>query len=272
MITLINGVPGDSVSVLDRGFQYGDGIFETLAVSNGEPLLWERHMRRFFHGAMRLGIQAPVEELLRREAERVCRDAPRGVLKIMLTRGVSGRGYAPGPEAAPTRTVGLLSWPDYPARHRTDGVHVQFCHTLITRHNILAGLKHLNRLEQILARMEMKEDVAEGLMQDETGLVIEGTMTNLFVVSRGTLLTPDLTHSGVAGIMREQVLERAPALSIDCRVVGLKREHILGADEVFLTNSLIGVWPVRRIETREYPVGPITRRIQEAVRNATAAD
>jgi 4-amino-4-deoxychorismate lyase len=272
MTILINGAPSASVSVLDRGFQYGDGIFETLAVVNGAPLLWDRHMQRFFRGATRLGLKAPAEELLRRETEQVCRGAPRGVLKIMLTRGVSGRGYAPGAETMPTRTVGLLPWPDYPVERRTHGVPVQFCHTLITRHNVLAGLKHLNRLEQILGRMELSGDCAEGLMQDETGHVIEGTMTNLFVVSRGTLLTPDLSRSGVAGIMRDLVLERAPVLSIDSRVAGLKREDILDGDEVFLTNSLVGVWPVRRIEAREYPVGPITRRIQEAVRDATVAD
>lgn len=272
MTILINGVPGESVSALDRGFQYGDGIFETMAVANGEPLLWDAHIRRFFRGAERLGIQAPAEALLRREAGQVCAGVMRGVLKIVLTRGISGRGYAPAVDAAPTRTVGLLPWPDYPARHRTDGVSVQFCHTLITRHNILAGLKHLNRLEQILARMELKEDAAEGLMQDETGHVIEGTMTNLFVVSRGKLLTPDLSRSGVAGVMRDLVLERAPALSLDCRIAGLKREDILNADEMFLTNSLIGVWPVRRIEAREYPAGPVTRRIQEAMRDATVAD
>lgn len=272
MTILINGKPGESISVLDRGFQYGDGIFETLAVANGEPFLWDAHMRRFFRGAARLGIKAPAEEMLRREAGQVCGSVRRGVLKIILTRGVSGRGYAPGAESTPTRTVGLLPWPDYPMQHRTDGVSVEFCHTLITRHNILAGLKHLNRLEQILARMELSGDCAEGLMQDETGHVIEGTMTNLFVVSRGTLRTPDLSLSGVAGVMRDLVLERAPALSIDCRIAGLKREDILDGDEVFLTNSLIGVWPVRRIESRGYPAGPITRRIQEAVRDATVAD
>lgn len=272
MKILINGEPGDSVSVHDRGFQYGDGIFETLAVANGEPLLWDGHMRRFFRGAARLGLKAPAEELLRREARQVCGGVGRGVLKIVLTRGVSGRGYAPDMEATPTRAVGLLPWPDYPARHRTDGVNVQFCHNLITRHNVLAGLKHLNRLEQILARMELKNDCAEGLMRDETGRVIEGTMTNVFVVSRGALLTPDLTHSGVAGVMRGLVLERAGALSMDCRVTALTRENILGADEVFLTNSLIGVWPVCRIESREYPSGGVTKRIQDAIRDATVAD
>ncbi|GAB4507780.1 MAG: aminodeoxychorismate lyase [Sulfuricaulis sp.] len=269
---LINGIPGESISMQDRGFQYGDGIFETLAVANGKPLLWDRHMRRFFHGATRLGLKVPSEELLRREGEQVCRDVARGVLKIVLTRGISGRGYTPAAEAEPTRAVSLLPWPDYPARHRTDGVSVQFCHNLITRHNVLAGLKHLNRLEQILARMELKNDCAEGLMQDETGHVIEGTMTNVFVVSRGVLLTPDLAHSGVEGVMRGLVLERAGVLSIDCRVSGLTRENILSADEVFLTNSLIGVWPVRRVESREYPVGAVTRRIQEAVCDATVDD
>lgn len=269
---LINGEPGDSVSAQDRGFQYGDGIFETLAVAGGLPLLWDRHLRRLFHGARTLGIEPPAEELLRREAGQVCRGARRGVLKIVLTRGVSGRGYAPPPDAIPTRTVGLLPWPDYPAERRTHGVPVQFCHTLITRHNRLAGLKHLNRLEQVLARRELKDDCAEGLMQDEAGHVIEGTMSNLFIVTGGALRTPDLECSGVAGVMRGLVLERAVALGLDCRAVTLKREDLVNADELFLTNSLIGVWPVRRLEAQDYAVGPITRRIQEAVHDATVAD
>ena len=272
MTILINGEAGDSISVHDRGFQYGDGIFETLAVANGQPLLWDRHMRRFFHGAERLGLKAPSEELLREEAGRVCDGAARGVLKIILTRGVSGRGYAPAMESTPTRAVGLLPWPDYPAHHRTDGVNAQFCHTLITRHNILAGLKHLNRLEQVLARMELKNDCTEGLMQDEAGHVIEGTMTNVFVVSRGALQTPDLKHSGLEGGMRGLVMEYAGELSPNCRVTGLTRADILDADEVFLTNSLIGAWPVRRIESKEYPVGRITRRIQDLIRHATVTD
>lgn len=272
MTTLINGKPGESISVLDRGFQYGDGIFETLAVANGEPLLWNRHMQRFFQGAARLSLHAPSEELLRREALQACQGAARGVLKIILTRGVSGRGYAPDMMAPPTRTIGLLPWPDYPSRHRTDGVHVQFCRNLITRHNLLAGLKHLNRLEQVLARMELRNGCAEGLMQDESGHVIEGTMTNVFIVSRGAMLTPGLTHSGVAGVMRGLVLERAGALSIKCRTAELTRDDILRAEEIFLTNSLIGIWPVRQVESKNYPAGQVTKQIQEAIHDAIVAD
>lgn len=272
MSLLINGKPGETVSALDRGFQYGDGIFETLAVVNGAPLLWDRHVQRLFRGATRLGIGAPSESLLRSEAEQVCRGAVRAVLKIILTRGVSGRGYAPVADAAPTRAVGLSPWPDYPSAYRTHGVTVQFCRTMIARNSALAGIKHLNRLEQVLARAELGADCNEGLMLDEHGHVIEGTMANVFVVSRSLLLTPDLSHCGVEGILRGVVFERAAALSLACRVTALKREDILGADEVFLTNSLIGLWPVRRIESREYPVGNVTKRIQEAVSDAYCAD
>ena len=269
---LVNGVPTDRVAALDRGFQYGDGLFETLAVRDGAPLLWDRHLQRLFRGAARLAIPAPAAELLRAEAGQICRDIRRGILKIVLTRGISGRGYAPAAGTTPTRTVGLLPWPDYPAHHRTQGVAAQFCRTLITRHNVLAGLKHLNRLEQVLARMEMNNDCAEGLMRDETGHVVEGTMTNLFIVADTTLITPDLTHSGVEGVMRNLVLERAAGLALNCCIAQLTPEAILAAEEIFLTNSLIGVWPVRRLEGREYEVGRVTRKIQDAIHDACIVD
>lgn len=272
MITLVNGVPGESISVHDRGFQYGDGLFETLSVVNGSPLLWDRHMQRLLRGAARLDIHAPSESLLRQEAEQVCRSAGRGVLKIILTRGVSGRGYAPDEQGQPTRTVSLSPWPDYPAGAHTHGVAAQFCRTMISRNQATAGIKHLNRIEQVLARAELEQDCREGLMCDEFGRVIEGTMTNLFIVSRDSLLTPDLSHSGVEGIMRGLVLERAVELSLETRVMEIDKSDILQADEVFLTNSLIGLWPVRRIEAKQYPLGRITQRIQEAIVDAYAAD
>lgn len=269
---LINGAPGDSVAALDRGFQYGDGLFETLAVRDGTPLLWARHMQRLTRGAARLGIPAPDQDLLHAEVHEACHGAVKAVLKIILTRGVSGRGYAPVAGAAPTRVIGLLPWPDYPARHKSEGVVVQFCRTLITRHNVLAGLKHLNRLEQVLARMELKQESAEGLMRDESGCIIEGTMTNLFIASSAGLVTPDVSRGGIEGVMRNLVLERAAALSIPCRVAVLKPEDVLNAKEIFLTNSLIGIWPVRRLEERGYDVGLTTRQLQDAIADACVAD
>src|SRR3990167_921270 len=234
MTILINGEPGDSISVHDRGFQYGDGLFETLAVMNGAPLLWCRHMQRLFHGAARLSINAPDENPLRHEAEQLGRVVERAVLKIILTRGVSGRGYAPDKQAQMTRTVSLSPWPDYPVELRTHGVAAQFCRTMISRNQATAGIKHLNRIEQVLARAELEQDRREGLMCDEFGHVIEGTMTNLFIVSQDRLLTPDLLHSGVEGIMRGLVLERAVELTLEARVVGIDKSDVLQADEVIL--------------------------------------
>lgn len=272
MTILINGDPGDSVSVLDRGFQYGDGLFETIAVAAGTPLLWDRHIQRLFLGAGRLKINTPPENQLRHEAEQVCQGVARGVLKVVLTRGISSRGYAPVAESMPTRTVSLSPWPDYPPQHRTLGVNVQFCHTMLGRNGALAGLKHLNRLEQVLARGELANDCVEGLMRDELGQVIEGTMTNVFMVARGNLFTPDLSYCGVEGVMRGLVLERAAALMIPFHVKTLAREDIYSADEVFLTNSLIGLWPVRRIESHEYSPGKITKKIQEVIGDACRVD
>jgi len=229
-------------------------------------------MQRLFHGAARLGIHAPPESLLRDEAEQLGRSVERVVLKIILTRGVSGRGYAPGKQARPTRTVNLAPWPDYPAERRTHGVAAQFCRTMISRNPATAGVKHLNRIEQVLARAELEQDCPEGLMCNEFGHVIAGTMTNLFIMSRDRLLTPDLSHSGVEGVMRGLVLERAAKLSLDVRVLEINKNDVMQAQEVFLTNCLIGLWPVRRIETKEFPLGRITRRFQEAIVDACAAD
>lgn len=265
---LVNGAPVEQVSIRDRGFQYGDGVFETLAIANGAPLLWERHLARLHEGAARLGIAPPDAGLLRAEAERLCADKARAVLKIVVTRGVAGRGYAPAADTAPTRVLSVAPWPDYPARPAREGVAVRFCRTRLASQPLLAGIKHLNRLEQVLARAEWRDEYAEGLMLDDAEHVIEGTMSNVFLVTAGRLHTPDVSRSGVAGIMRGLVQERARDLGLECRVTDIARTDILGAEEVFLTNSLIGLWPVRRLEKREFAVGDITRRVQEAVRGA----
>lgn len=97
-------------------------------------------------------------------------------------------------------------------------------------------------------------------------------MTNLFIVSHGTLITPDLTRSGVEGVMRNLVRERAAELSIPCRIAEVKPEEVLTADEIFLSNSLVGIWPVRRLEGREYAVGKTTQQLQEAIFDACVAD
>ena len=265
---LVNGVAVDMISVRDRGLQYGDGLFETIAVHRGTPLLWEQHAQRLLAGAVRLDMPAPETALLRAEADQLCRGVERGVLKIILTRGVSGRGYRPDASISATRVLSLSPWPDYPPSWGEEGVAVRLCRTRLASQPRLAGLKHLNRLEQVLARAEWDDEYAEGLMQDESGNIVEGTMTNIFLVEGATLRTPDMTRCGVEGVMRGAVLEQAGRLGITCRVGPVTAIQLEQADELFLTNSLIGLWPVRRIENRSYTIGQTTRKIQQAIRDA----
>ncbi len=267
---LVNGELTDAVSARDRGFQYGDGLFETLAVQHGMPLLLDKHLVRLGAGAERLGFQIS-PALLRQEAEQLCRNVERGVLKVIVTRGINMRGYRGDPAATPTRVLSLSDWLSYPTGYTKEGVAVRLCRTRLAAQPALAGLKHLNRLEQVLARAEWGDEYAEGLMQDESGNIVEGTMTNVFLVCDGTLVTPALDRCGVEGVMRSEVLARAARLGIACHVETVTPGYLELAQEIFLTNCLIGLWPVRRVERRSYAIGDITHKIQQAIRDAYVA-
>lgn len=269
MTTLVNGQAGTNLPVADRGLQYGDGLFETMALRNGEPLLWDRHMQRLGLGCRRLGLPAPETRLLREEVARIAGTEVRAVAKIILTRGAAGRGYRADASGTATRIVQRLPWPAHPDAASKEGVTVRWCETRLARQPRLAGMKHLNRLEQVLARAEWQEDYAEGLMRDTDGLVIEGTMTNLFLVrDDGTVVTPDLSQSGVAGVMRAQVMDSAAAMGMNCLIQAVTTDMVTSAQELFLTNSLIGIWPIRRIEARHYVVGQISQTLQAALHAA----
>ncbi|HEX9626359.1 MAG TPA: aminodeoxychorismate lyase [Acidiferrobacterales bacterium] len=269
MKALVDGRAADSLPLDDRGLHYGDGVFETVAVCAGRPLLWERHLERLRRGCARLGLLAPDAQGLSDELAALCRDAgPRAVVKLIVTRGGGGRGYAPPDDARTRRILLSLPWPDHDPLSAVRGVMVRRCRTTIGRNPLLAGIKHLNRLEQVLARREWRDEFAEGLLSDADGCVIEGTMSNLFLVSRGTLITPDLSQSGVAGVMRAEVLEAARALGIAVAERGVPAAELAAADEMFLTNSLIGLWPVRRLDDRDFPIGELTQTLQKATAGA----
>ena len=266
--TLVNGVASEQVSVRDRGLQYGDGVFETVAVCRGRALLWEAHLERLRLGCDRLAIPMPESGVLQDEAARLCTGVTKGVLKIILTRGTGGRGYASGDAGEPTRVLSRFPWPAYEPKWAETGVLARLCETRLARNPRLAGIKHLNRLEQVLARREWEDEVAEGVMRDEAGDVIEGVMSNLFVVSSGVLATPDLSYCGIAGVMRALVLEKAGAMGVPARIGRLTVDDLERCDELFFTNSIIGIWPVVRFENRYYRVGPMTRQLQGAISDA----
>ncbi len=260
---LVNGVATDTLSLGDRGLHYGDGLFETLALQAGRPLCWAQHMTRLMDGCRRLGLPGPDPALLKEESLRVSSGLQTGVLKLIVTRGSGGRGYRPPVHAVSSRIVMVYPWPSYPRDCTRAGVRIRICRTRLGRNPALAGIKHLNRLEQVLARTEWHDpSIAEGLMLDEAGHVVEGTMSNVFVVSGKRLLTPGLEAAGVAGVMRRLIMESAPDLGFRVSECILSLDDLNGADELFLCNSLIGVWPVKEMGGIPFKVGPVTGRIR----------
>ena len=267
MLVWIDGRPAAALSPGDRGLAYGDGLFETIAVRDGRAVLLPRHLERLAGGLRRLSIELD-QAALQAELLAFFAELGEGVAKLLITRGDGLRGYAPPRPAQPRRILLGNPLPDYPAAHAGQGVCLFPCTTRLAEQPLLAGLKHLNRLEQVLARGEWQDAAfAEGLMRDTAGRVIEGVFSNLFLVRDGVLMTADLSRCGVAGVMRAEVLEQAANLGIRCEVRDLAYDELLGADEVFLCNSLYGIWPVRGLENSFWSVGPLTRKLQALVRN-----
>ncbi|MEN8205075.1 MAG: aminodeoxychorismate lyase [Pseudomonadota bacterium] len=265
---LVNGKPNDCVPTSDRGLLYGDGVFETIAVENGQLQYWSRHLRRLQSGCERLGMESVNETLLEEECRSLIKQSQLAVIKIIITRGSGGRGYRLPGEPRSTRIIQLHAWPDYPASCKEGGVKTRICRTRLGHNSSLAGIKHLNRLEQVLARQEWGDPaIMEGLMLDVGGDLVEGTMSNVFMVQDGVLITPDLQLCGVAGIMRARVLEMAAENSIVARIQRLDQDALLQADEVFVCNSLMGIWPVTGVDKHTFQKGPVTTRLQTLLAN-----
>ena len=253
MLVLIDGEPDRGLPADDRGLAYGDGVFRTLRLRGGRAVLWSRHYAKLAADCRALAINPPGEQLLRRDLERVAACHGDGVLRITVTRGSGGRGYQPPPQVSCRRIVSVSPLPVYPASWPRRGVCVRHCETRLAAQPRLAGIKHLNRLENVLARAEWSDpDIAEGLLSDDQGMVIEGCRSNLFIIEQGRLLTPELSRCGVSGVTREAILDAGAGHGLACRVEAVSRERLAAAEAVLLVNSLIGVWPVCGLGSRRW--------------------
>lgn len=264
---LVNGQAASNTAQLiasdDRGFNYGDGLFETMLYRAGVVRLLDAHLLRMRTGCERLGIDYPGESLLRGEIETLCRAAQDAVIKLVLTRGRGGRGYRPVPNMQVTR---VISMHPLPASRLDLQVAVRWCDTRLGRNAALAGIKHLNRLEQVLAQQEWDDPlIPESLMLDTEGEVVCGTMSNVFIVSEGVLMTPDLRFCGVRGVMRGEVLRAAGERRIPVSEEPLWPDDVATADEVFITNAVHGIRGVIQLADKRWSTGPVTQRLRDAV-------
>ena len=257
---LVNGRETGAIDPMDRGLQYGDGLFETFAVQDGRARFFDWHVERLAEGAWRLAMPLPDVRVLRDEiAEAWPRG--RGVVKLVLTRGVGARGYQPPAGAQPTRIVSGHEWPARDSRLWSEGVRAGLCRTRLGRNAALAGIKHLNRLEQVLARAEWDDDAMdEGLMQDDRDRLIGGTMSNVFVFLSGRWLTPVLADCGVAGVMRRAFRGWAAEQGIAVMERDIAIADLAGVSAMLLTNSLIGAWPVRELAGGALAPDPLAAR------------
>ncbi|MDD5392805.1 MAG: aminodeoxychorismate lyase [Thiothrix sp.] len=266
----VNGIITDHLPVTDRGLLYGDGVWETLCINDCLPILLDWHLKRLQQGLQALSITPPDMTQFIMEIHAACTLKENGILKLIITRGRGVRGYNPQSAGECTRIIQLSDAATYPPGYATQGICLTLCETALAHQPRLAGFKHLNRLEQVLARAEFGADFQEGLVRDYAGNVIEGTMSNLFVVQAdGSVCTPDLSQCGIAGVMRRFIIQTLAELGIECHIRPLKLEAIRTATALFMTNSLIGLWPVREFQGKTYNIPPLVQVLQTRVKTIT---
>ena len=261
---LVNGVEGTGVAADDRGLQYGDGLFETMAAADGRILHFDLHLARLEEGCRRLGIPMPATSVLEQDCSRVLEGLGSATVKLMVTRGPGPRSYRPPAEPTVSRIVISAAGK---ARFEHTPLTVRVCTTRLGMNPALAGMKHLNRLEQVLACAEWEDpDIAEGLMLSMDDRLVCATAANLFMVQEGCLFTPEIRDCGVAGVMRSLVLEAARQLDIRYSVEDLTLERLAGAEEVFLTNAVVGIRPVGEVlQVGRWPEGDLTRALSSHI-------
>lgn len=249
-----------------RGIAYGDGVFETMRVHRGAVHWWPRHRARLAQGASRLRLALPDAAFIEARIAECVDGIEDGVLKLVVSRGAGGRGYAPVPDAPPDWQLALHPLPD-PGPET--GLALRWCETRLSVQPLLAGIKHCNRLEQVLARAEWPALAAhvgtadEGLMRDADGAVTCAIAANLFVLRDGRWTTPLLDRCGIAGVLRGWALEALEA--IEAR---LMPADVLAADAVFLCNAVRGILPVARLDDRRWAPHP---RLAQARQRLAAA-
>ncbi len=252
--TLVNGQPHAGIPASDRGLMYGDGVFRTIHVHDGKPRWWAAHMAKLAADAERLAIPMPSRMVWERDLGSLLSSTPADcVLKLVLTRGPGVRGYGPAGQSLPTRLLTASPWPAHIETVAARGAHLHLCDLRLSEQPRLAGIKHLNRLENVLAAMEWADPtIDEGLLLDGAGRVICGVSSNVFIYRNDALFTPRLDRCGVAGVARELLIGIAADLKLFVHETDIHLDELLEAEEVMLTNSLIKIWRVARLGGRTW--------------------
>ncbi len=243
----------------DRLLNYGDGHFTTLKVAGGRPRLWPAHLARLQDACARLAMAPLAWDELSRQVAELAQSQGQGGIKVLVSRGRGGRGYKPGAELASHYWLKAFDAPGHYRHWRQDGVDVDILPVRLGQQPLLAGLKHCNRLEQVLAAQCLESlKLDEGLCLDAAGRLRCAVSANLYWSKAGRLFTPRLTETGVRGIIRGWLMTRTRVTEVD-----LGPEALADADEILLSNALMGLVPVRRLGKRSLVPGPLCRALQQ---------
>ena len=261
-----NGEPVEALTIDDRSVQYGDGLFETIAIRRGKTRLIDLHMRRLARGCERLGIVMPETDKLQQDLADAMREshelAAYCVAKIIVSSGTCRRGYGRSASVTPTVLIGVFPARPVAAGEYRNGVDTILCETRLATGSPTAGLKTLNRIEQVLGRSEcLAAGTFEGLMLDAEDRLICGTMSNVFIVSRQRVKTPALRRCGVEGVMRQFAIDCLRSDGVDVEECDITIDDCKAADELFLTNSQFGALPVSHVGDTAWKTGEVTRLV-----------
>jgi 4-amino-4-deoxychorismate lyase len=260
----VNGQPQESISLADRSFQYGDGCFTTMLTLAGEIEHWQYHKERMQACLKTLLIPEPDWRQVEQWLKLATLNQAKAGLKLHISRGEGGRGYSPTQVGAANVTISNFAYPAHYDIWRSEALNLGVATHQLGHMPMLAGHKHNNRLEQILIKAELEQQgLADGVVLDLDHNVIETSMANLIWFKSGVLYTPNLDKAGVAGVMRRRVLELAKQESIAVKIGEYKLSELLSADELFITNSILGVAPIKQVGETTYPIGKTTKRFQE---------
>ncbi|MEZ9821205.1 aminodeoxychorismate lyase [Shewanella sp. 10N.286.45.A1] len=261
----VNGQPDAAINPLDRGLAYGDGLFATMRVHKSEIQFVESHFLRLTQGAKRLGFDWQPSLSLRALLLECAQKHPQSCLKVLLSRGVGGRGYTPPHTNQSTNEiVSVHPFPEVYQRWQNQGISLQSSAILLARQPRLAGMKHCNRLEQVLIKSEpLTAGYDDWLVLDAQRNIIESSMANLFFITEAGILTPKLAYAGVAGMMREQVIYQLLDMNFKVSVTEINLSKLSNVDHAFITNSLLGVVDINLIDQHILQKAPFTSLLRE---------
>lgn len=267
-MVLVNGETDNSISAFDRGLNYGDGLFETMVVVENRIRFFSDHLERLQKGCEKLALNMPAHNTIESDLNKLCAAQKEStfIFKILLTRGSSGRGYLPSKEVATTRVSSSHSFPAELSELQRDGLKVHLCDTRLSLNAALAGIKHTNRLEQVMAsleRVDTKYD--EGLVLSLDDYVVEGTKSNIFWQSGGEFYTPSIEHCGVAGVTRAKVIEILENANHTVNIGEYRLTDVASADLVFMTNSTMLIAQVRQLGKSTWSAQPLIEKFRQTL-------